>query len=251
MKIDLIPIKLFFSLQKTGEHRNATPITLGIVSECGKFSFYAEFTDFDRGDNALYVQEKILPVLRFTKLADENTVQNDVVTNMTVCGSRHFVAEKLEYWLTTIYHNDLVDFWGDSITYDWILLCELLDKRQAKPLLLSINSDRLTVDEVERFKQEFIRWQKSNPQPLLVVNSAEDISIEHSTRIGFEPNLPDNILSHPKDILTLFSLVGLSPQREAYMGIINHKEMKYDSLYTANLIKKCYFKLINQIGTRG
>lgn len=251
MKIDLIPIKLFFSLTKTGEHRNTTPITIGIVSECGKFSFYGEFTDFDRGDNMALVQETILPLLKFTKLDDENVEHSGQSTNMTVSGNRQYISAKLQEWIHTIYSEDLVDFWGDSLTYDWLILSELLDSRPSKPLMLKINTDSLTEEQVQRFKEEFLRWQNSNPQPLLIVNAKEDIKVEHSIRISYKPTLPDNVIPNPKDIETLFSFVGLSPQRAYFVGLINQKDMEHDSLYKANIIKKCYFKLINMIGTRG
>ena len=52
--------KLFIDLEFTGLHQATTPISLGIISECGK-TFYAEFTDYDRTQLNDWLEENIIP----------------------------------------------------------------------------------------------------------------------------------------------------------------------------------------------
>ena len=49
-KLTMIPIlkKIFFDCEFTGLHKNTTLISIGLISDCGK-TFYAEFTDYDKG----------------------------------------------------------------------------------------------------------------------------------------------------------------------------------------------------------
>jgi hypothetical protein len=116
--------RLFFDLEFTGLHQKTTPISLGIVSEeYPHKSFYAEFTDYDESQVNEFVRQHVLPQLYLEKGLE--IVGQQEMNHVRVKGSANDIAFQLVNWITTF---DGVEFWGDVPCYDWVLLCELLNK---------------------------------------------------------------------------------------------------------------------------
>jgi hypothetical protein len=108
--------KLFFDFEFTGLHQNTTPISLGIVSECGK-TFYAEFTDYDENQVDEWIRKN---VVQYLKVQDPAFVFYPAASEYR--GPREMVAKLLEIWLIQF---GKVEMWGDTLAYDWVLFCEL------------------------------------------------------------------------------------------------------------------------------
>jgi hypothetical protein len=107
--------KLFIDLEFTGLHQATTPISLGIISECGK-TFYAEFTDYDRTQLNEWLDENIIPSLWVTK-HDPITSMGEVVgesrwADKHVFGSSDYIKPFLEEWLSQF---EEVIIWSDCL----------------------------------------------------------------------------------------------------------------------------------------
>lgn len=122
-------IKVFFDTEFTGLHKNTTLISLGIVSEFGD-TFYAEFTDYNKEDVNVWIQENVINKLQF------NDSLSDVITNMSVMktidfeikGTKKQIVDKLKQWLDMIYQRynyTRVEFWSDCLAWDWVLFVDL------------------------------------------------------------------------------------------------------------------------------
>ena len=63
-------------------------------------------------------------------------------------------------------------------------------------------------------------------------------------------NIPKNVYYMPFDICTLFNVVGYYPDisREKYIGSTSEIHQKHNALYDAQVIKKCYYSLVKEIG---
>lgn len=126
------PTKLFFDCEFTGLYANADLISIGIV---GPFqSFYAEFTDFDitkeDSNNEAWITSNVIPNLilqnKITFAVDGwehiNYLGNSKDYSINCIGSKGYVKYRLINWLNQF---DKVEFYGDVLMYDWVLLCNL------------------------------------------------------------------------------------------------------------------------------
>lgn len=108
----LTKTKLFYYFHLNSLDKHAEPVSLGITSSNGKY-FYAEFSDtpFSGRDTNLILQglEEGKPVV----LGDYTQIRAD----------KKGVRLALLNWLTQF---DYVEFWGDCIWYDGMILDELL-----------------------------------------------------------------------------------------------------------------------------
>jgi hypothetical protein len=114
--------RIFFDMEFTGLQQNATPVSLGMITEDGR-TFYAEFTDYDRSQVSPWIEKNVianllipfeigeLPIL---KTADEWQIR----------GRRAEVSIFLREWLSQF---DEVEIWGDCLPYDWVIFCELFE----------------------------------------------------------------------------------------------------------------------------
>ncbi len=128
--------KLFMDLEFTGLKQNIEIISLGITSQHG-YSFYAELIDFnmEKATQNKFLVENVLPHLwldkKFKSVADsinykdfndlkqiEDTVDNTVYFR----GTLKELKPCLKEWLIKF---GPVEIWGDCISYDWILFCEI------------------------------------------------------------------------------------------------------------------------------
>lgn len=116
--------KLFYDSEFTGLHQNTTLISIGIFSECGK-NFYAEFTDYDKTQVDGWIKDNIIANTAWLKdledIGDEWLIHNGV-KDRKVLGNTKLIKTELELWLSQF---DEVEFWIDTLAYDWVLFCNL------------------------------------------------------------------------------------------------------------------------------
>lgn len=113
--------KLFFDFEFTGLYQNCQAISLGIISDDGN-AFYAEFTDFNKSECNQWVQENVLPNLHFQLSNNNIVVANIPSVKMELNGDTEFIRARLKEWIDQF---DIVEFYGDVLAYDWVLLCNL------------------------------------------------------------------------------------------------------------------------------
>jgi hypothetical protein len=122
--------KLFIDFEFTGLHQATTPISLGIISECGK-SFYAEFTDYDRTQLNDWLEENVIantwvainkPITSMGEVVTKDLVNNYKWADVHVFGSTDYVKPFLEEWLSQF---EEIVIWSDCLAYDWVLFCNI------------------------------------------------------------------------------------------------------------------------------
>lgn len=127
--------RIYLDFEFTGLHQNTTPISLGIVSDCGK-TFYAEFNDYDLAQVDAWLRENVIDKLLFypppegqqehyrAMRADDNPTGNAIYMgyNIEIRGSKDSIKEALDQWLAQF---ESVEVWGDCLAYDWVLFCQL------------------------------------------------------------------------------------------------------------------------------
>lgn len=119
MRIEMV---LFYDFEMTGLHKNATPISIGIVSEDGK-RFYAEFTDYDESQCDDWIKENVIKNL---KLAGMGVGVSDTDENpplRIVMGDKRYIRQEANEWLQQF---DEIQFVSDVCHYDFVLLVDLL-----------------------------------------------------------------------------------------------------------------------------
>lgn len=113
-------VKAFFDFEFTGLHCNTTPISLGIVTSNGK-EFYSEFTDYDKEQVEDWALDNIFPSLLMHDMGDRYKKTLGSVT--MVKGDSDCVRSALREWVSQF---KSVEFWGDCMWYDGVLLNEAL-----------------------------------------------------------------------------------------------------------------------------
>lgn len=109
-------MKIFFDTEFTGLHKNTTLISIGCVDEFGN-TFYAEFTDYDKTQVDDWIQKNVID-----NLSIHNSGWYDNGTDLTVKGSKEYIAEKFKEWLAAY---DDVQFISDVCHYDMVLLIDI------------------------------------------------------------------------------------------------------------------------------
>jgi len=110
--------KIFFDTEFTGLHQNTTLISIGLISECGK-SFYAELTDYDKGQIDEWLQNNVISNLILPKnlgLGSKGVGVEGFV------GNSSFIKEELIKFLTQF---EEVEMWSDCLSYDWVLFNQI------------------------------------------------------------------------------------------------------------------------------
>jgi len=103
--------KAFFDFEFTGLHQNTTPISLGITTNEDEV-FYAEFSDYDRGQITPWIKQHVIDNLRPSD-------------KMTIVGNRAEIANELGTWLILQCQGQGIEMWSDCLSYNWMLFCEL------------------------------------------------------------------------------------------------------------------------------
>lgn len=118
-------MKLFFDTEFTGLHKRTTLISIGIVAENGN-SFYAEFTDYDRGQCDEWINENVIKHLYLSengmheeRIGEKNQPQ---YYKTTAKGDKEFITRSLSAWLSRF---DSVQFISDVCHYDMVLLIDI------------------------------------------------------------------------------------------------------------------------------
>jgi hypothetical protein len=117
--------KLFLDLEFTGLHQATTPISLGIISECGK-TFYAEFTDYDRTQLNDWLDDNVIPST-WVAIHNPITSMGEVTgenrwADKHVFGSSDYIKPFLEEWLSQF---EKIVIWSDCLAYDWVLFNQI------------------------------------------------------------------------------------------------------------------------------
>lgn len=121
-------MNIFFDTEFTGLNKNATLISLSLISENGH-SFYAEFNDYDENQVDDWIKENIIKKLFYgnnKRMHLDDCNKYTEIKNWTVKSNSEFIVKQLKLWLSMIDRGgDIFKFWGDFPVYDWILLTEL------------------------------------------------------------------------------------------------------------------------------
>lgn len=115
--------KIFFDTKFTGLHQNTSLISIGLVSECGK-TFYAELTDYDKGQVDDWLQENVINNLTLTNCSDEDWLTEFEIKGdeTLVLANKETTKKYLDVWLRQF---DEVEIWSDCLSYDWVLFCQI------------------------------------------------------------------------------------------------------------------------------
>lgn len=114
-------MKIFFDFEFTGLTMKTTPISLGMITEDGH-KFYAEFTDYDKEQCDEWIKDNVISKLLYNDdiLYFENDRENKRVV---IKNDKKSISESVHQWLKQF--KD-IEFWGDCVAYDWLLMVDLL-----------------------------------------------------------------------------------------------------------------------------
>lgn len=125
---------LFLDTEFTSLKQNTTLISIGIVSDCGKF-FYAEFNDYNEEDLDQWILENVIKNLEmkeptegedeeFTAIRSNDNPVGDLYKgfSLKMRGSKREISTWLETWIKQFPE---VQIWSDCLSYDWVLFCDL------------------------------------------------------------------------------------------------------------------------------
>lgn len=112
-------MKLFFDLEFTGLHKYAELISIGIVSEDGKRTFYAENSLVDYLQCDEWIQDNVVKNLT---LNCEPFNPVSISDNHVLRSRPDNIRDALEKWLAQF---DTVEMWSDCYAYDWVVFCDL------------------------------------------------------------------------------------------------------------------------------
>lgn len=118
--------RIYFDMEFTGLHQGTSMISLGMVSDDGRY-FYAECLDYDGSQVNDWLRENVLSKLRFSgkkyySKEAHGKFPIDQHFSMNVCDKRSEVAYYLVMWLEQF---GGVEMYGDVLAYDWVLFCEM------------------------------------------------------------------------------------------------------------------------------
>jgi len=118
--------KIFFDTEFTGLHQKTTLISIGLVSEDGR-EFYAELTDYDKSQVDEWIQENVIKNLfQHSPSAEYDDLMLPIPPDYAYVGDSEFIREKLLKWFTEF---DKIELWSDCLSFDWVLLSELIADR--------------------------------------------------------------------------------------------------------------------------
>lgn len=129
-------MKIFFDMEFTSLTHNASPISLGMISE-DKRCFYAEFTDYNRVTISDWVSKNVLPYLSMNKTSSEK----DFIPGYHI-GTYDSIAASLEVWFKQF---DYVELVADVCHFDMMLLLAIFPDSKLPshvcPACYDINQD--------------------------------------------------------------------------------------------------------------
>ena len=113
-------MKIFFDTEFTGLHQNTTLISIGLIAETGE-TFYAELTDYDKGQVDDWLQENVINNLMGLEPIGKPNAPISLPPGC-YCGDKNRIAWELGRWLS---QWDNVEMWSDCLSYDWVLFNQL------------------------------------------------------------------------------------------------------------------------------
>lgn len=113
-------MRIFFDTEFTGLHKNTTLISLGFVSEDGRY-FYAEFTDYDKSQVDSWIKENVIDNFILSDM-EVNTSRCNTLRELSSKGSKSYVVEDLKIWLSQFRE---IEIWSDYLAYGWVLFCDI------------------------------------------------------------------------------------------------------------------------------
>lgn len=114
-------LKVFIDTEFTGLKQDARLISLALLTENGQV-FYAEFTDYP-GSVDPWIEENVIKGLFLEAPAPGKPGRAEERENMLLIkGDTSYILPFLHDWISQF--ND-VEIWGDCLSYDWVLFCEL------------------------------------------------------------------------------------------------------------------------------
>lgn len=127
--------KLYCDLEFTGLHKKADPISIALLSEDGKNSFYAELTDFDANQINPWLKKNVINNLLLQN--NHPPFHRVLGSHWELLGDCKFVI-KGEYglvtWLKQKYGKNRVTLTSFGAGYDWVILRQLLLDADLDPL---------------------------------------------------------------------------------------------------------------------
>jgi hypothetical protein len=119
-------MKVFFDTEFTGLHQNTTLISIGLIAEDGE-TFYAEFTDHDKGQIDQWIQDNVIDNLLIltngTYAFRLNPSKDGIETDEGYfAGHTYYIQTKLRDWFC---QWDKVEIWSDCLSYDWVLFNQI------------------------------------------------------------------------------------------------------------------------------
>lgn len=110
-------MKIFMDTEFTGLHKDTTLISIAFVTETGE-TFYAELTDYDKGQVDSWIQANVINHLAPSLGALWRAADH------TAYGNKHTVSLALARWFLKF---DKVEIWSDCLHYDWVLFRDLFN----------------------------------------------------------------------------------------------------------------------------
>ena len=112
-------MNVFIDTEFTDLSKHPAFISVGLVSEDGKCSFYAELiNNFSNESCSDFVHKNVLPLLDADLLSD-NFDSKNIYAKMTIAQCRTY----LSFWISLF--AEPVQIWSDAPYYDWVLIHEL------------------------------------------------------------------------------------------------------------------------------
>jgi len=112
--------KIFFDTEFTGLHQHTTLISIGLVTECGKY-FYSEVTNYDVSQVDKWIQTNVIDNLRIRNGFDDFAeITKEGIFWVASCISE--LKIHLTEWLNQF---EEVEMWSDCLAYDWVLFCQI------------------------------------------------------------------------------------------------------------------------------
>ncbi len=161
-------------MEFTGLHQKTTPISIGLISDCGK-SFYAEFTDYDKKQVDDWLKVNVIDKLLLkdkTLLGLESSfywTMDEELKYVECTGKKESIKDALTHWLESF---EKIEMWGDCLAYDWVLFCEIFGGAFCIP----INVDYIAYDICTVFKNKGIDPDCSRE----IFSDSEILAIKHN-----------------------------------------------------------------------
>lgn len=117
-------LKIYFDSEFTGLHQQTTLVSIGLIAETGE-TFYAEFDNWDR--EALkdkWFAENVAAHLLYDAPFTVRGFPGDV----RIMNNPMHITANLQYWFKVLVEGhevEKIEFWSDTLAYDWVLFCEL------------------------------------------------------------------------------------------------------------------------------